>query len=573
MRVPALILQVALAISLVACAPKPAPPPGPSPTPVEAAPSETAPAEPAAPAVAETGLNRSARIAELLATGRPEDAKQALTLLQEVASDRPDDARVPYNQAMAQLTIGDEGEARKRLLRATDVDPKFAPAWLSLGALAERAGELDRAQQAYEAGLRHAPQDNGLTVALASALRQRGKYKEAEALCLEVVRRDSNSIRAYDELGQVYYAKGDYALAKFAYDRAFYAVPGANDDPRMHAHVGAVHLALKDSVKARSSMERAIQMDPNLVSARLALSAFHMDNHDWNATLETLEPARQLAPRNASVLMNLGTAYRGLGRLEDAKATWEKALELDPSNLDPMLNLAILYGDALKDYPKAIETVDSYTSKGGTRRELAAEWRAALVDAQKKYERALEVKKRKEDQKRKNEERDRLAAEAKARLAQEQAEEAAAKEAAEKEAAAAPAPQPDPAAPNPQPEPVPSTPSPQPEPAPAPQPVPPPEPTPSGMGGDSSPWGGAAPSAPANPSSLGKPCSAVSSCGDAALACANDGVCRQSGAPGTFGLGIGCVSASDCAFGLSCQSNTCSEPSATPAAPSPWGGQ
>ena len=94
----------------------------------------------------------------------------------------------------------------------------------------------------------------------------------------------------------------------------------------MHAHLGQVLLALNSKVRAREEMEKAVAMDPTLVSARLALSSFHMDNHDWNATLATLEPARDLAPTNASIRMNLGTAYRGLGRVEDAKAAWEKAL-------------------------------------------------------------------------------------------------------------------------------------------------------------------------------------------------------------------------------------------------------
>lgn len=562
------IVIAALAVSLSACAPKPVSPP---PAPVQAAPVEQAAETPAPAAAEQAKSNRRVEVLEKLNTGKPEDAKAALATLQEMAAKHPDDARIPYNQAMAYLTLGDEGEARKRLLRATDVDPKLAVAWLALGGLAERSGELDRAQQAYEAGLRHSPEDNGLTIATASVLRQRGKYREAEQMCRDVVRRDSNSIRAYDELGQVFFAKGELGMAKFAYDRAFFSVPGTQDDPSMHAHLGQVLLAMKDRVRARAEMERAIQMDPTLVSARLSLSAFHMDNHDWNATLATLEPARDLAPKNAAIRMNLGTAYRGLGRVEDAKASWEKALELDPTNADPLLNLAILHGDTLKDYPKAIQTIDTYLDRGGSRRELAAEWRTALVDAQKKYERALEIKKRKEDQKRRNEERDRLAAEAKARIAAQEAEEAAAKAKAEQaeqtQQSEAPAPQPDvtpaPSDPAPAAQPDPAEPAPQPEASPQPAPAP---------ADASSPWGGAASAAPANPSALGKACAAVASCGDPALECAQDGVCRQTGAQGTFGLGIGCISTSDCAFGLSCQSNTCSEAAAAPASANPWGG-
>lgn len=559
----ALSLLLGAAVVLSACAPKAPPqaaPVAPQPTPAvapDAAPQATPPA---------AASEDSGDLMRLLQSNKPEDARAAIERLTRLAADRPEDARIPYNQGVAWLTVGDPGEARKRFLRATDIDPKLSAAWLNLGALAERNGELERAGQSYHAGLRYAPEDNALAVAYAGVLRQQRKYDEAERLCRDVVKRDSNNIRAYDELGQIFMAKGEHGLAKFVYDRAFYSVPGTQDDPAMHAHLGQVLLALNSKVRAREEMEKAVAMDPTLVSARLALSSFHMDNHDWNATLATLEPARDLAPTNASIRMNLGTAYRGLGRVEDAKAAWEKALELDPANPDPLLNLAILYGDTLKDYPLALSTIDTYLSKGGTRTALAKDWRAALEEAKKRYERALELKKRKEDQRKKAEERERLAAEAEARI---KAEEAEAARLAQEEAARAaqtPTPSPEPApAPTPAPEwPSTATPTPVPptEPAPAPAPAP---------AGD--PWGGAAPAA--NPSALGMACQARGACGDPALECAQDAVCRQAGGPGTGGAGIGCVVTADCAYGLSCVSNACSvapAPGSTPAE-SPWGSQ
>lgn len=572
------LLALGLWFSLSGCAPK-APPPSPSPVAEPATAAPPAAPDPAAStgAPAQTADEQRGELLRLLESKSPDDARAAIEKLNRLAAERPEDARIPYNQGVAWLTIGDAGEARKRFLRATDVDPKLGAAWLNLGALSERAGELDRAAQSYQAGLRYSPDDNSLAVAYAGVLRQQRKYEEAERLCRDVVRRDSNNIRAYDELGQIFIARGDYGLAKFVYDRAFYSVPGAQDDPAMHAHFGQVLLATSNKVKAREEMEKAVAMDPGLVSARLTLSGFHMDNHDWNATLATLEPARDLAPNNASIRMNLGAAYRGLGRVEDAKASWEKALELDPANPDPLLNLAILYGDTLKDYPLALSTIDAYLAKGGTRTALAKDWRAALEEAKKRFDRAQELKKRKDEQRKKAEERERLAAEAAARIKAE--EEAAARQQQEEAARGAqqpaPAPTPDTAAATP----VPAAPAPDPaqqqwppaqEPTPAPPaavPAPAQEPAPAAA----DPWGGSP--AAANPSAIGKACSARGGCGDPGLECAQDAVCRQAGATGTYGEGIGCVVSADCAFGLICNANACATPAAAPApgGDSPWG--
>ena len=82
----------------------------------------------------------------LLKSGRVDDAKRAIEMLGEVGQQEPDLAEVPYNQGVAWLVIGDEEQARKRFLRATDIDPEMAEAWQNIGALSEAAGQLDAAR-------------------------------------------------------------------------------------------------------------------------------------------------------------------------------------------------------------------------------------------------------------------------------------------------------------------------------------------------------------------------------------------------------------------------------------------
>lgn len=478
----------------------------------------------------------------LLITGRPDDARRALDMLAPVAQKEPDLAEVPYNEGVAWLIVGDLEQARKRFLRATDIDPSLAEAWLNLGAMSEEVGEHDRALQSYRSGLRHSPDHPALMAAVVGVLRQVKQYDAAVREAKAAIAADSNNVGAYNELGQVYLAMNKLELAQFVYDRAIQQVPGASEDPRIHANLARVYLAQERDVQARGELERALELDPDLVLARLYVADLAIEDRDYERVVSTLEPTLAVTGDDPAVHMNLGIGYRGTGRLEEAQKAYDKALELDPSNPDPYLNIAVIVGDHLKDYDRALGILDTYERQGGTRTDLSAEFRADFEKQQKR----IEAAKRRAEARKKREERKKLAAAAEKRRQEEEA-----KAATEESAAPPPPAAPDPAPePNPAPEPAPETAAPA-ETAPEPPPPPPPAPT-------------------ASAAALGSSCTDVGACG-AGLECAHDAICREVGKAGTFTAGLGCMQDADCAYGLSCSGNVCSEAAAAPAAASPWG--
>jgi len=466
----------------------------------------------------------------LLATGKSDDAKRALEMLGEVGQQEPDLAEVPYNQGVAWLTIGDTQQARKRFLRATEIDPNLAPAWQNLGALAEERGELDRALQHYRSGLRYAPEDGPLRAAEIGVLRQMRQYDAAMRQAKAAIQADSNNVDAYNQLGLVYLETNQVELAQFIYNRALQIVSQAKNDPHMHANLGRVYWEQDLKSLASQEFEKALALDPNLVLARLYVAEMAMDNRDYATIVATLEPTLAFAADDPAVHLNLGIGYRGTGRLEDAKKSYEKALELNPSDPSPYLNLAVLMGDHFKDYDKALGLLDTYQRQGGKQLDLVATWRTDFQKQQKRLEIAAKRRKRREeaDQRRKD------AAAAEARLQKERERKA------QEEAAA--------------------TPTPAPTEAPPPAEAPPPEPPPA------DPPPAAAPSA----ASAGQSCSAIGACGEG-HECAHDAVCRPSATPGTYSAGIGCFQDADCAYGLSCTANKCAEAGASSGGASPWG--
>jgi tetratricopeptide (TPR) repeat protein len=373
-----------------------------------------------------------------LTTGQVDQATSALDALKTLSVEAPDLAEIPYNMGIAYEILGNENEARKRYLRATDIDPSLGEAWLNLGALAERDNDLNRALQAYRAGLRNAPDNPELIVGVIGVLRKLGQHDAAISEARAALAKNANNVNAYNNLGLVYIEQGNLDLAQFIYQKALTDIVGAEQNALIHANLGQVFL-LQDKIgNARIEFEKALELQPDLVAAQMFLAQLHMDNRNWIETASVLEEALLIEPENPAIHVNLGIAYRGLGQLERAQSSYEKALELEPANPDPYLNLAILFSDHMQAYDAALQALETYQTQGGARVELVEQWDSEIRKEQKKYERAQERKKRREESKQREEvarqAAEREAAEEAARLAEEEA----ARLAAESEAASPP---------------------------------------------------------------------------------------------------------------------------------------
>jgi hypothetical protein len=338
---------------------------------------------------------------------------------------------------------------------------------------------------------------------------------------------------------------GQVELAQFIYNRAMQIVVAAKADPNMHANLGRVYWEQGLKSAATDEFNAALQIDPNLVLARLYIAEMAIDNRDYETVVSTLEPTLAIAGNDPAIHVNLGIGYRGTGRLEDAKKSYEKALDLDPSDPSPYLNLAVLMGDHFKEYDQAIGLLDTYQRQGGGEAGKVDTWRTDFEKQKRRLDVEAKRKKRRDDAARRRKD-----AEAAERRIQEEKD----RKASEEQAAGAAQPpaeetQPPAAAEEPAPaEPVPTEP-----------PVEKPDPVPE-----------TAPAAPPAAAVAGTDCAVVGSCGGG-YECANDGVCREAGTPGTFSAGIGCFQDVDCAYGLVCASSQCAAPAGASSSDNPWG--
>lgn len=85
--------------------------------------------------------------------------------------------------------------------------------------------------------------------------------------------------------------------------------------------------------KAASAVQRALELQPELPEAHLAMAWFHYQGYlDYDAALRELEIAEQGLPGDADLLFTRSVIFTRMGKPEQALPSWERAVELDPRN-------------------------------------------------------------------------------------------------------------------------------------------------------------------------------------------------------------------------------------------------
>lgn len=390
------------------------------------------------PVAVETPEQKEARLkegvveaVELLGKGDVESAKQALSKLQDAKAVWSDDATLHYNIGIAQEQLGDSDSARKAYLRATDIDPTLGDAWVNLAGMYMRDGSYDRALRSYKAGIRSDGENLALRVGLIGALRGLGRLDEAYDEAKAALKINANSPEVYNNLGLIYLDRGQLELAQFTYQKALYTLDGADQNALLHCNLGIVYVRQAKRAEAKTSFEKALELDPDLVPAMVYLSDYYLQNRNYGDTVGLLEKARTLRPDDPAIRMNLGVGYRGTGRYEEAKKEFEKALDLDTEDPSPWLNLGILYGDYMKAYDAAVDAYQRYIDRGGEQASLVQGY---IDETMKEQERVKKLEARKAKL-----EEDRVRREKQKKLLEEQRAKEEAEKAAEEAEQAQPA--------------------------------------------------------------------------------------------------------------------------------------
>lgn len=184
------------------------------------------------------------------------------------------------------------------------------------------------------------------------------KYlKLAEEYLLQAFKLGSNTAESYSLLGKMYFLKEDYDRARKCYEVILESDPSdqlaaanLNLTIEKQRQDGADKVAkLLEDNKVEDALSLAVSLlkqTPNSAQLYNLLGRIYGEKKgDADAAILYLNKAIELDPNFVSAYENLGIAYATKGNFPKAMELMKKALELDPENRHVMNNIASLYGN------------------------------------------------------------------------------------------------------------------------------------------------------------------------------------------------------------------------------------
>ena len=231
------------------------------------------------------------------------DWQRAVLLLEPLAKQYPDDARILYRLGDALFQLGRAPEALPHLQRATALSDDEAEIHYKLGNVLLELERLDGALSCYQRALEREPRharslantgviretqgrvedaidcyrgaidaDGGLLPArrnLAALLQRSQRFEESENVYRGLLERDSASALDWGNLGKLLHAQHRYDDALDAYERALQL---DRAQPEFLNNIGTIHQERKSLQLACRYFEQAIAVAPEFTLARLNLA-------------------------------------------------------------------------------------------------------------------------------------------------------------------------------------------------------------------------------------------------------------------------------------------------------------
>jgi tetratricopeptide (TPR) repeat protein len=201
---------------------------------------------------------------------------------------------------------GDKVTALQAFMRAVQLDPKCAPAWLNLGNVFYDAGEYRKAAVYFQRAMALKPDYPKAFVNLANTLVH---------------------LRAH-------------ASAIPFYDRAIELEPTLAAAYHNKANC-LIHL--KKFELAETAMETALGLEPWDDKILNTLGNLRTSQGDDYAAGAAYSLALAVAPRYAMLYTNLGNIFSNMGRSKEAIVNYERGLVIEPKNPGVRYNLALAY--------------------------------------------------------------------------------------------------------------------------------------------------------------------------------------------------------------------------------------
>lgn len=328
-------------------------------------------------AVATSGTGQQVGISDASSSGQPDENRPKMNA----------SAREKYDRGLALWQSGDLAGAQQAFSDATQADSNAYQAFYSLGVIQERLGNPSALASYRQSHTLQATYEPAI-IAYGLLLAKRGSLQEADdflagkkatmaqsaavlAALAEVksLKRDTGSAQQFAQ--EALKINPDYrpamvVLARDHYrnrrlDLALYALRAildgvgetpeeqaanpARDKNNAEAHLlrAVIYKEQGKRAAAIDEFKTTVGLRPDLVEARIQLAAFLLEAGNAEEAQPLLEGALKYNANNLQAHLNLGDAYRILGRAPDAKKELEWVIGKDPNLPQAHYSMGLLF--------------------------------------------------------------------------------------------------------------------------------------------------------------------------------------------------------------------------------------
>jgi tetratricopeptide (TPR) repeat protein len=141
-------------------------------------------------------------------------------------------------------------------------------------------------------------------------------------------------------MGTTKYMAGDFAGARTDMEKAIELNPNL---PDAYAYYGLALLSTGDQAGARKAFERELATDPNNFDANLRTGVLLRQDEDNDAALKYLQHALQIRPGDPGVRYQIASIEVAQGQLEKARTDLESLVSSSPDFIEAHVSLATVY--------------------------------------------------------------------------------------------------------------------------------------------------------------------------------------------------------------------------------------
>lgn len=253
-----------------------------------------------------------------------------------------------YSLGVVKERLNENSGALAAYQKAYGVVSDYEPAIVSYGVLLAKTGKPTEAESFLNGKRAKMPKSAAVVAGLAEVKSIQGDSNEAQTLARDALKKNPDYRPAMMTIARDHYRKRRLDLALYTLKAildGFGDENPARDRNSAEARLirGLIYKEQNNKKSAMEDFKLAVSLRPDLVEARIQLASYLLESGAAADAANLLEGALKYDKANVLAHLNLGDAYRILGRGGDSKKELEWVAAKDASLAQVHYNLGLLY--------------------------------------------------------------------------------------------------------------------------------------------------------------------------------------------------------------------------------------